>query len=100
MTKWQTTVQAYPSGDVLIPMPADVVLDKDFRSGDIFISETLADDTLILRRAVRVSRLRREWNQYQRRIAHSGSRFVVLRNNEPVAEIGPADVNDSKKANA
>ena len=96
MTKWQTKVQAHPSGDGLILMPADVVKDKDFRPGDVIIGEALVDDTFILCRAVRLSRLLRELNQYQRRIARSGSRFVVLRNNEPVADIGPADVNDSK----
>lgn len=97
MTTWHTTVQAHPSGDGLIPMPEEVVREQGFRHGDLFISETLADDTLVLRRAVRLSRLRREWNTYQRRIARSGNRFVVLRNNEPIAEIGPADVNDTKK---
>ncbi|MBE0448839.1 MAG: hypothetical protein IBX64_12250 [Actinobacteria bacterium] len=96
MTTWQTKVQAHPSGDGLILMPADVVKDKDFRPRDVIIGEALADDTFILCRAVRLSRLLREWNQYQRRITRSGSRFVVLRNNEPVADIGPADVNNSK----
>jgi len=78
-------------------MPAEVVLDKDFRPGDLFISETLADDTLVLRRAVRLSRLRREWNQYQRRITRYGHRFVVLRNNKPVTEIGPVEVSKREK---
>lgn len=96
LTTWQTTVQEHPSGDGMMLMPSDVVLDNDFLTGDVFISERVAEGTLVLRHAVRLSRLRREWNKYQHRIERSGHTFVVLRNNKPVSEIGPANEDDDQ----
>lgn len=89
MDKWQTILQTHKSGDCLVPIPADVVNNNDFRSGDFFIGETNIDGSFSLRRAVRISRLIREWNKYQRRIGQFGHIFIVLQSNKPIAEIGP-----------
>lgn len=89
MDKCQTVVQTHKSGDCIIPIPADVVNNNDFRSGDVFIGETNIDGSFSLRRAVRISRLLREWNKYQRRIEKFGHIFVVLQSNRPMSEIGP-----------
>ena len=97
MDKWKTTVQAHKSGDGIVQVPSSVVVDNDFRGGDVFIGETNVDDDLVLHRAVRISRLVREWNKYQRRIERFGHKFVVLRSNEPVAEIGPLEMDDRLK---
>lgn len=89
MDKWETFIQAHKSGDGIVSIPADVVINNDFRSGDVFIGQTNIDGSLLLRRAVRISRLLREWNKYQRRVEQFGHRFVVLHRNRPVTEIGP-----------
>lgn len=94
MGKWKATVQAHSSGDGIIPIPPAVVKNSDFRSGDVFLCENQADGAVVLRRAVRVTSLIREWNKYQRRVENTKQRFVVLRNGEPIAEIGPEAKNE------
>jgi hypothetical protein len=67
----QTTVQAcHVNGGAQVQI--DEANDSDFRSGDVFFREVNAVGNMVLRRAVRMTRLRREWNKYQRRINRYG----------------------------
>lgn len=89
MIKWQTTAHALSADRGIVPASTVAELDCEFRSVGVFVGDTEADGTTVLRRAVRMTRLRREWNKYQRIIKKCGYSFVVLHNNEPMVEIGP-----------
>ncbi len=83
-----------PAGDAMVRLPKNICNETDLRRGDLYVIEhhDTKDDTdkrIIFKRAVRLSRFRREMNKYRRRIEKYQTEFIVLRNDEEVFVLLP-----------